>query len=224
MPRTRIKICGLCRPQDAAAAAQAGADAIGLVFAPNAARCVSLDLAREIIAALPPFVMPIGLFVDATAAAIRQTMQSVPLAAIQLHGHESPQLVADLPPTPGLKALHLSAGDAALLHQWRQSIADLRLTNLIALLLETPAAPAPGGTGLSNDWQALHALRQSGNFQSLPPLIAAGGLTPHNVTDVVRLLRPYAVDVSTGVESAHRQKSPEKIAAFIQAVRTADTL
>ena len=222
MPRTRVKICGICRPQDAAAAARAGADAIGLVFANNAGRQVSVDEGAEIVDAVPPFVMTVGLFVDVGAEEIRRVLRSVPLAAVQLQGSESPQFVAELKPVRVIKALHLAAGDKALLGRWRDAIRELQLTNLIGMLLETASGGAgSGGTGVVNDFAGLSAMQRAGEFAGLPPIIAAGGLTPANVGDVVRSLRPYAVDVSSGVESAKREKSPEKIEAFIRAVADA---
>jgi len=218
-----VKICGVCRPQDAAAAASAGADAIGMVFDPNGVRRVSVEDAGRILAALGPFVTPVGLFVDASAGEIRRVLGAVPLGAVQLHGEESPQLVAELKPMRVIKALHLAAGDTATLGTWRSAVADLQLTNLIGILLETPSGgPERGGTGIANNFAGLRAMQTAGHFAGLPPIIAAGGLTPANVGDVVRLLHPFAVDVSSGVESARREKSADKIEAFVRAVRAAD--
>jgi phosphoribosylanthranilate isomerase len=219
MSRTRVKICGVCRSQDAAAAARAGADAIGIIFDPTSKRCVSADDAIKITAAIPPFVTSVGLFVNVTADEIRRMIEIVPLAAIQLQGDEPPEFVAKLKPIRVLKALHLKAGDTAMLARWRTAIRDLELTNLIGSLLETPSTgPARGGTGIANDFSGLQAMQAAGNFAGLPPIIVAGGLTPANVGEVVRLMRPFAVDVSSGVESALREKSPEKMEAFIRAV------
>lgn len=223
MPRTRIKICGICRPEDAASAAKAGADAIGLVLYPNADRCITPEQARTIIAAIPPFVVPIGLFVNSMPEEIRGLHKALALGAVQLQGDESPELVAQLKPIPVIKALHIAANDAETPRQWREAVARLELTNLKGILLETATTgPARGGTGVANDWTALRALQQSGAFAGLPPIIAAGGLTPQSVAEVIKLLRPYAVDVSSGVESARRQKSQEKIEAFVRAVGKAD--
>jgi len=221
MARTRIKICGICRPQDALAAASAGADAIGMVFHPDSPRCIGIDDARQILAVLPPFVAAIGLFVDADAHAVARVTEQLPLTAIQLHGTEAPMFVAQLKPTPVIKALRLVGDAQQTLAQWRAAVADLHLSNLWAILLETPG-DVPGGSGVPNDWNALHHLQQSGHFDGLPPFIAAGGLTAQNVGEVVRLLRPFAVDVSSGVEAARREKSPQKIQDFIRAVRAAD--
>jgi phosphoribosylanthranilate isomerase len=222
MLRTRIQICGICRAVDAQAAGRAGADAIGLVFDPAAGRCVSVEQAKEIIAGVLPFVSIVGMFVDANAETIRRVAAEIPLAAVQLHGHESPGLVLELKPLRVIKVLRTDEADELAL--WRAAIGDWKLTNLLGIVMETPAsaAGAPGGSGVINDWNRLSDLQKRGEFDGLGALIVAGGLTPTNVGDVVRLLRPFAVDVSSGVESGKREKSADKIAAFIRAVRAAD--
>jgi phosphoribosylanthranilate isomerase len=221
MPRTRIKICGICRPQDATAATHAGADAIGIVFHAQSPRFVTVDQARQIIANVPPFISVVGLFVDADLATIRRTTAQISLSAIQLQGNESPKLVAELHPTPVIKAIKIDRNAEQTFSAWKAAIADLKLTNLIGLLLET-SGTLPGGSGIPNDWSAIQRLQRTGIFKGLPPLIAAGGLTPQTVGEIARLIRPYAVDVSSGVESARREKSSQKIQAFVQAVRSAD--
>jgi phosphoribosylanthranilate isomerase len=218
MPRTRIKIDGICRAADAAAAVDAGVDAIGIVFDPAAPRCVSMQQAREIIAAVSPLVSIVGLFVDADAESIRQVMKEIPLSAVQLHGRESPRLVAELKPIRVIKALRTDEADA--LPVWLAAVGDMKLTNLTGIVMDTSGVP--GGSGIANDWSQLHDLQRARRFDGLGALIAAGGLNPTNVGDVVRLLRPFGVDVSSGVESAKREKSPEKIAAFVRAVHEAD--
>jgi phosphoribosylanthranilate isomerase len=221
MPRTRVKICGVMRPQDAVAAARAGADAIGMVFYPQAKRCISTAIAREILHSLPAFVTPVALFVDQDVEEIKHLAASLGIRHIQLHGHESPATVAALRDFTVLKAVRASRETlAAELAIWRETMESLDLGNLQGFVLETPGS-APGGTGVENDWDAIAAQQQAGTFEGLPPLIAAGGLTPDNVAAVVRLLRPYAVDVSSGVEESFGQKSPERIAAFITAVGNA---
>jgi phosphoribosylanthranilate isomerase len=223
MGRTRVKICGVCRAEDAAAAARAGADAVGIVLYPNADRCVSTEQARAIVAAIPAFVVPVGLFVNSTAEEIRGVQSALGLGAVQLQGDESPEVVAMLKPVRVIKSLHLRAGDTVTTRLWRDAITQLELTNLVGILLETASAgPARGGTGVANDWNGLRAMQAAGAFDGLPAIIAAGGLTAGNVGDVVRLLRPSAVDVSSGVESGRREKSEEKIKAFVTAVREAD--
>jgi len=223
MHRTRIKFCGMMRPRDAAEAARAGVDAIGLVFYPAAARRVSVDQAKQIIAALPPFVTPVGLFVDAPPDEIRDVSKHLNLRHVQLHGDESPAVVEALPNVTVIKAIRVSRdGLDQTLSTWRAAIHELKLNHLAALLMETARTAAPGGTGVENDWAAIAAAQQRGAFDGLPPLIAAGGLTPENVGDVVRRLRPWAVDVSSGVESSRGVKSLEKMTSFMAAVREAD--
>jgi phosphoribosylanthranilate isomerase len=218
MSRIRIKIDGITRAQDGVAAAQAGADAIGMVFYPKARRCISLERAREILRALPALVTPVGLFVDQEAEEIRRVMGELGLRHVQLHGREEPALVAALREFAVLKAI--KAGRDTLraeLDLWRESIESLKLTQLKAFVLDTPGTAAAGGTGVENDWEAVAAARQEGAFDGLPRIIAAGGLRPENVAKVIHLIRPYAVDVSSGVEENFGEKSAEKIRAFIQA-------
>jgi phosphoribosylanthranilate isomerase len=219
--RTRIKVCGVCRPEDAAAAA--GADAIGLVFHPSAPRCVSLDRAGEILAALPAFVTPVGVFVDATADQVRQTARALGLRHVQLNGSESAEVVGQLQDFAVVKAVRVERERfSEMLTAWRAAVKSLRLTNLKGLVLETAGTGRPGGTGVANNWETIRRSRDAGNFDGLPPIIAAGGLTPQTVGAVVRDVRPWAVDVSTGVEDKPGRKSAAKIAAFVESVRLAD--
>ena len=223
MQRTRIKICGVRRPEDALAAAVAGADAVGLVFHPAAPRNVTIDQAREILAALPAFVTPVGLFVDADLDTLRRTVGELHLRHVQLHGHESPDYVAELRQLAVIKAVRVDAATfAQTLSDWRQAVQTLGLTNLKGLVLETAGTAQPGGTGVPNDWRTVREQQSRGGFAALPPFIAAGGLTPETVGAVVRDVRPWAVDVSSGVEESPGRKSPEKIAAFVAAVRGGD--
>jgi len=217
MNRTRVKICGVSHVENAAAAARAGADAIGMVFHPPAPRNVAPARAAEILAALPPFVTPVALFVDADVARIRQTAHSLGIRHVQLHGRETPEQVAELQEFTVLKAIRVDpTGFREELERWRQAISRLRLTHLAAFVLET--ARSGGGSGAVNDWATVRQHRQRGDFVGLPHLIAAGGLTPESVGQVVRDLRPWAVDVSSGVEGEPGRKSAEKIDAFIRAV------
>ncbi len=212
MPRTRIKFCGITRPQDASAAAAAGADAIGLLFHRESDRCVSIETAQQILRALPPLVTPVGLFVDAAPEEILEITAKLGLKTVQLHGHETPQHVQQLAGLRILKTIRVEkTGLASAVSAWKNC------PNLAALLLETATA-APGGTGVENDWAVIAAA----NLTDTPPIIAAGGLTPINVASVVRRLRPFAVDVSSGIESSRGIKSIEKMTAFAAAVRAAD--
>jgi len=222
LSRPRIKICGVTRPQDAVAAAQAGADAIGMVFYPQARRCITLDRAREILRALPAFVTPVGLFVDQDVDEIRHVAAALHLRHIQLHGHESEDVVAALRDFTVLKAVRAARETLKVeLDCWRENIASMELTHLRGFVLETPATGGPGGTGVENDWAAIADLQRAGVFDGLPAIIAAGGLRPENVADVVRRIRPYAVDVSSGVEATFGEKSAEKIDRLVAEVARA---
>lgn len=218
--RTRVKICGVCRPEDAEAAAGAGADAVGLVFHPASPRNVPVDRAREVLAALPPFVTPVGLFVDADIDDLLRTVGELGLRHVQLHGGEPPEYVQRLARFAIIKAVRVRRdqfGDS--LRTWRSAAA--RWAQLKGVVLETAGTSQAGGAGIPNDWDTVRVHRELGDFASLP-FIAAGGLTPDTVGGVVRMLRPFAVDVSSGVEEAVGRKSEQKIRNFVAAVREAD--
>lgn len=221
--RTRIKICGVRRREDALAAVAAGADAVGLVFHPTARRHVSASQARQIVDVLPAFVTPVGVFVDADIEIVRQTASAVHLRHIQLHGDEPAEYVARLREFAVVKAVRVDpARFGETLKAWREAIADLGLTNLKALVLETAGSTQPGGSGVPNDWETVQVHQARSAFDGLPSIVAAGGLTPETVGDVVRGVRPYAVDVSSGVEAPDGFKTAERIQAFVAAVRDAD--
>ena len=215
MHRTRVKICGVTRPEDAVAAARAGADAIGMIFYPPAPRNISLDRARAILAALPPFVTPVGVFVNALAEELLDTAAQLGLRTVQLNGEESPDNVAELEGLQVIKAIRVGRSAADELQRWRTS----RPGNLIGFVLEPAGTGQHGGSGVANDWAAIKAAQDAGAFRDLPPLIAAGGLTTATVAEVVRTIQPWAVDVSSGVEESLGVKSPQKIEAFIRAAR-----
>jgi phosphoribosylanthranilate isomerase len=222
--RTRIKICGVTRLEDALAAVRIGADAIGLICHEHAPRYITPERASEIVAALPPFVTPVGVFVDADATTIVETADDIGLRAVQLNGNEPTSLVYDLVSFSVIKAVRIRDREETELEldSWRDAREQLGLANLTGVVLEPGKTGQPGGTGVANDWELVRKLIDDGAFEDLPPLIAAGGLTPENVGEVVRRIRPWAVDVSSGVESAKGIKSAEKIEAFIRAVREAD--
>ena len=223
MHRTRVKICGVTRADDAAAAASAGADAVGMVFHAESRRCVTLARAAEIVAALPAMVTRVALFVNETPAVIRETARQLGIGTIQLHGEESPELIAELAPLRVIKAVGVRAESLSKeLARWRDAIKRFNLANLAGLLMDSPAGAVPGGAGVANDFGALSRAVRDGAWSGLPPMIIAGGLTPSNVAAAVSLLRPWAVDVSSGVERIKGQKSAEKIVEFIEQVRLAD--
>ena len=204
--RTRVKICGITRAQDARAAADAGADAIGVVFYPPSPRYLSVERAVEIRDALPPFVQTVALFVNADAAQIAQVIGRVHPAMLQFHGDETPEFCAQFG-LPFVKACRVRAGvDAA---------AYLRPYARAAAWLLDSFVPEYGGVGERFDWSL--APRNLAR-----PLILSGGLDAGNVGDAVRRVRPWGVDVSSGVESAKGIKDAAKMAAFITEVRNAD--
>jgi phosphoribosylanthranilate isomerase len=204
--RTRVKICGITRIEDALAAARAGADAIGLVFEPKSPRCVKPDQALSIVRALPPFVTVVGLFVNAAPDTVETILGRVPLDLLQFHGDETPEQCRRYH-RPYIKAIHMRP-EINLPEQAR------RYADAEGLLLDTAVAHVAGGSGEAFDW----GLVPSGLAK---PVILAGGLTPENVAEAVRKVRPFAVDVSSGVEQAKGIKDAGKISAFIEAVRNA---
>lgn len=204
---TRIKICGITRAEDALAAAHSGADAIGLVFYERSPRLVGIAQARQLADASPPFVTTVGLFVDAEAAFVREVLASVPLDLLQFHGDESPEYCAQFN-RPYLKAIRVKAGVDLL-----QCASDFRSAR--GLLLDAHVEGVPGGTGTAFDWTLIP--------KQLPlPVILSGGLDAGNVAAAIKQVRPYAVDVSSGVEAGKGIKDAAKIAAFINEVKNID--
>lgn len=204
--RTRVKICGITRIEDAMTAAQAGADAIGLVFEPKSPRYVKPDQAQAIVRALPPFVTVVGLFVNAAPDTVETMLQHVTLDLLQFHGNETPEQCRRYH-RPYIKAIHMQTD--VNLHDHARRYADAE-----GLLLDTAVAHVAGGSGQSFDWGRVPS-------DLGKPVILAGGLTPENVAEAVRQVRPFAVDVSSGVEQSKGIKDASKIAAFIEAVRSA---
>jgi len=202
----RSKICGITRIEDALSAVEAGADAIGLVFYAKSPRSVSIEQARSIIAALPPFVTTVGLFVDASRCELGELLDAVPLDLLQFHGDESPE-DCDGYHRPYIKALRVKPGDdiAAQVALYK---------NACGVLLDTYVPGIPGGTGEAFDWSLVPEHLSK-------PVILAGGLTAENVAQAIARVRPYAVDVSGGVEALKGIKDAEKIRAFLQAVKAA---
>ncbi|MEO6437235.1 MAG: phosphoribosylanthranilate isomerase [Tepidisphaeraceae bacterium] len=227
MSRVRVKICGVMRPEDAVAACRLGADAVGIVLHTASARNVPVDRARRTIEAMSPFVTPVGVFVDAPAQEILDIAAMLGLRTVQLNGEQTPAEVEELHGLAVIQAIRVTRGQlAAKLEPWRRAVAANTLPHLIALVMEPGGEPGgtkqPGGTGVANDWDEVIDAQRSKAFDGLPPLIAAGGLKPETVAEVVRRVRPYAVDVSSGVEASLGMKSEEKLRGFIDAVREAE--
>ena len=202
-PRTRVKICGITRPEDGVAAAQLGADAIGLVFYPPSPRFVDVETARRIVAALPPFVTVVGLFMNAEPVAVQRVIDRVPLHLLQFHGDEDPDYCASFG-LPYLKAVPMGANADVLDY-------ERRFATTAGLLLDSHGGDQMGGSGQGFDWTRIPAERRK-------PLILAGGLHPDSVAEAIRQVRPYAVDVSSGVESAKGIKDAELMRAFLRGV------
>lgn len=204
--RTRIKICGLTREADVQVAAEAGADAVGFVLYPRSSRHVSIERAVQIARELPPFVTPVLLFVNASADEVARATEALPQAWLQFHGDETPAQ-CDAAQRPYLRAVAMTPGTDLL--DWQH-----RFSNARALLLDAPVE-GYGGGGKVFDWSLL-----SPNV--VCPVVLSGGLNPANVIDGVLRVRPWAVDVSSGVEASKGVKDATLMRRFCEAVREAD--
>ena len=203
MQRVRIKICGITRVQDALHAVNAGADAIGLVFYPPSPRNVEVDIARKICTALPPFVSVVGLFVNEQRERVDEICNAIPLSLIQFHGDES-EADCTRYKLPYIKAIRVRSSCDVI-------NAEQQFFSAQALLVDAFKEGVPGGTGETFDWSLLPSSR-------LKPLVLAGGLNPDNVRSAIQSVRPYAVDVSGGVEVKKGIKDHAKISRFINEV------
>lgn len=206
MAVTRVKICGITNLADAKGAVAAGADALGFVFYRPSPRYVAPEQVADIVAALPPFVTTVGLFVNTPAVKIHQIMVQTGLQLIQLHGDETPAQCHLHPPYPVIKALRVRD---------EESLSHLDAYPVAALLLDAWSDGHYGGTGRQFDWQLVSRATLD------KPIILAGGLTPANVATAIQLVNPYAVDVSSGVEREPGRKDLTQVAQFIEQVRMA---
>ncbi len=212
----RVKICGITSRQDALFAVDAGADALGLNFYSKSPRCCTLAAAQEITAAVPANVCRVGVFVGTAAGEIRRVAREVPLDLIQLHGNETPEVLAELRPLPLMKAV--GTGDnllpvVAFLEECHRLRAMPRM-----LLVDAMRGETFGGTGQTIDWPFVAKNRPQ--FGGLP-LVLAGGLRPENVGPAIQAVRPWAVDVASGVESSPGKKSVDLVRAFVAAAKAA---
>lgn len=205
--RTRVKICGITRPVDGRAAAQVGADAIGLVFYAKSPRCVDLSRAQEICRALPPFVSVVALFVNALREQVEEVLSAVPVDVLQFHGDESAAQCTGFG-RPYIKAIGMQPGLdlQAVIQSHPESC---------GFLLDAWQPDTHGGGGIAFDWAQVPA-------STTQPLIVAGGLTADTVDQAIGLTRPFAVDVSSGVEIEKGIKSADKMQAFIRGVERGD--
>ncbi len=202
MSVVRVKICGITRAEDALAAVRLGADAVGFNFWPGSRRYLTPAAARAIASRLPPFVTTVGVFVNQPEAEVLGIAEEAGLQVLQLHGDEPPDLCARLP-LPVVKAIHVDAV---------KTLSKLLSYEVSAFLLDTPSR-GHGGTGQPFDWSLAEGVSE------VAPVILAGGLDPENVAEAIRTVRPYAVDVASGVESSPGVKDVAKMARFIARVR-----
>ena len=203
----KVKICGITNGNDADAAVEAGADALGFVFFSKSPRCIDPKVAQQIIAKLPPFILSVGVFVNEEVKVVRDTMDHCGLALAQLHGDESPGYCESLN-RPILRAIRLRDRASFL------SLAEYKgRAGVRGFLIDAFSESSYGGTGQTVDWDiAAEAAKAA-------PILLAGGLTPENVQKAIHQVKPYGVDVSSGVEARPGKKDPTKIQAFIEAAK-----
>jgi phosphoribosylanthranilate isomerase len=195
----KVKICGNTNLDDTMAAVQAGADAVGFVFYKKSPRAIEPKTAAEIISRLPPFVVPVGVFVNEELDTVRRILEDCNISLAQLHGEESPQYCAELGRSV-IKAIRVrDRGDLERMTSYQ----------VAGFVLDAFVEGVPGGTGVTIDWDL------ASEAQVVGPIILAGGLTPDNVLEAVRQARPYGVDVSSGVEASPGKKDHAKVRAFI---------
>lgn len=207
MSRTRIKICGFTQIEDVNDAVALGVDALGFVFVDSSPRCINIEQANAMIQHLPPFVQTVGLFMNQSEQEIREVLQEVPLNLLQFHGDETPEFCVQFK-MPYIKAIPMGGGVNVLDYASQHA-------ESVGFLLDSHALGESGGSGDVFDWEKIPK-----GFDR--PLILAGGLNIDNVSKAVREVKPYAVDVSSGVEVAKGIKDQEKMAAFIRGVRDGD--
>jgi phosphoribosylanthranilate isomerase len=220
---TWVKICGTTNLEDALVAVEAGADAVGFVFYEKSPRCVSVETAREIVEKLPVGVEKVGVFVDLQSERIREIVLNAGLTAVQLHGKPSMESIWKDQRTAvecvGVaKLIPMVYGDA--LKDGGFLISQRARDDIFAILLDSRSNGAAGGTGMTFDWEATREMVQA--MSLTVPVIVAGGLTALNVGDAMKMFQPFGVDVASGVEAKPGKKDPEKVRAFVRAVREID--
>jgi len=215
MYRTRIKFCGITREQDMQQAVLLGVDAVGLVFASNSPRAVDVQRACTLIDHCGPFVARIGLFMDQNASTINHILNHVSLDMLQFHGTESEQFCASFG-MPYLKSVAMGGNPNALTNKSLSELLNVNTDYMTAsaLLLDSNELGQPGGSGKTFDWKKVPDINR--------PIIIAGGLDAANVGEAITQFKPYAVDVSSGIESAKGEKDVDKMKDFVESVRTAN--
>jgi phosphoribosylanthranilate isomerase len=196
----KVKICGITTPVDAVYAAELGADALGFIFVKSSPRYIAPKAARKIIQELPPFIVPVGVFVDAPQEEILDTIEQTGIRCVQLHGNETPKELAGFP-VPVYKSFHVDSGF---------NPESLRAYKGSAYLLDTKISGKLGGTGQIFDWTIAVRAKEYGR------IILAGGLTPDNIIEAVQIVEPYAVDVNSGVEERHGKKDHIKLKVLFE--------
>ena len=204
---TKVKICGITSPEDAAVAVAAGADALGFNFYRKSPRYIDPGVAKQIVASLPPFITSVGVFVNEELTTVRSIMDTCGLAIAQLHGDEPATYCRELS-RPVIKALRLKDRGSFLALTEFEGRAGVR-----GFLVDSFSETAYGGTGQVTDWDLAAEAAKAAT------IVLAGGLTPANVAEAIRIVRPYGVDVSSGVESVPGKKDHRKVRAFLDAVR-----
>jgi phosphoribosylanthranilate isomerase len=213
----QVKICGITNLDDALAAARAGADALGLNFYAQSSRFISQQVARDIIGAIPAEIVKVGLFVNSPAGDICRLFDELELDLIQLHGDEPPEFLPQLGHRPVMRAFRVGADGLPPVIDYLHRCVELTVLPAFTLL-DSSAQGAFGGTGTTLDWPLA---QQYARQPDLPPLVLAGGLTPTNVAEAIRAVRPVAVDVASGVESRPGRKDAAMVEAFLRAARAA---
>ncbi len=208
----RVKICGITNKADALEAARLGADAVGLNFYSKSARCIARDVAREVVKALPEGVARVGVFVNTPASQIAETMDELGLDYVQLHGDESPQVLAELKGRPLIRAFRCGDESLTPAKAYLEDCARLGCVPC-AVLVDAVCEGSYGGTGRIANWKSMAETR---DLLGKVPLILAGGLSPENVGEAIRLVRPDAVDVASGVETSARRKDAKLMQRFIE--------
>lgn len=219
----RVKICGITNVNDAMAVARTGADAVGLNFFPKSPRYVDPERAQAIIEALPPRVVKVGLFVNADPEVVCRMFDQLGLDLIQLHGDEPPELLTQLGERPVMRAFRLGEGGLRPVGEYLDRCRQLKCVPRL-VLIDAMVRGVYGGSGQVADWGVARryaATAFSEEHAPPPPLVLAGGLTPDNVAEAIRTVRPLAVDTASGVESAPGRKDPATVEAFVRAAKTA---
>jgi phosphoribosylanthranilate isomerase len=220
---TWVKICGMTNLEDALVAVEAGADAVGFVFYEKSPRCVSVEVAREIVAKLPASVEKVGVFVDFDCGQIHRAVAAAGLTAVQLHGKVSSDSVLGDQRTAmecvgAQKLITMIPGDS--LKDGGVFMASAARKKMFAVLLDSVSNGVTGGTGTKFDWEETRGMVRAIGVSA--PVIVAGGLSSENVGGAMEILKPWGVDVASGVEASPGKKDPEKVRAFVRAVREMD--